>query len=355
MPSPYDKGDCDEKEEDGTTAEQTGFFVEIGCAPEEYERSPDEGRNSVVAVPCYHPVTAWRGRTSGPSGKQRLVWNKADSCGVEVQLPCGGCIGCRLQKSRDWAVRMMHEASLHEDNCFVTLTYNEENLPPGGSLRKKDYQDFMKRLRRRFDDRRIRFFHCGEYGERLGRPHYHACLFGFDFPDRKPFKGEGEGRLDTSAILDSVWGNGFCTVGSVTFDSAAYVARYVMKKVTGPAAADHYARLGPDDVLFAIAPEYSTMSRRPGLGTDWLRRFGMGEVYSADEVIVNGRPAKPPRFYDKKLEEEDGERLKSVVRERLRRSNLKQVKENNTPRRLKDRETVKLAQINMLKRGFESE
>ena len=101
----------------------------------------------------------------------------------ELQLPCGQCVGCRLERSRQWVVRCIHEASLYENNCFLTLTYSDDCLPNGNDLIYRHFQLFMKRLRKRFGSN-IRFYMCGEYGDLFGRPHYHACLFNFDAPDK---------------------------------------------------------------------------------------------------------------------------------------------------------------------------
>lgn len=301
-------------------------------------------------MPCYHPLKAFYGRTCGPSGKARIVFNEAESCGVSVDLPCGQCIGCRLERSRQWAVRCMHEASLHEENCFITLTYRPEDLPADGSLNKKHFQDFMKRLRFRFGERRIRYFHCGEYGEAFSRPHYHACLFGVDFPDKVYYKNAGEDKLYTSAILDSCWGLGFCAVGAVTFESAAYVARYVMKKVTGEAADAHYMRLSEvTGELYPVLPEYVTMSRRPGLARGWFERFG-NEVYPSDEVIVRGFPCRPPRYYDNLFASAHGD-LDCIKLERKR--SMLVHKDNCTADRLKVREQCAQARVALLKRPVE--
>lgn len=194
-------------------------------------------------------------------------------------------------------MRCTHEASLHEKNCFITLTYNDEKIPVDRSLDKTHFQKFMKRLRKKTGEK-IRYYQCGEYGENFGRPHYHALLFGYDFPDKKLYKHSGEYPLWISSSLDSIWGLGFCNIGSVNFESAAYVARYVMKKITGAAAPAHYKNK---------IPEYSTMSRggrgrgSGGIGTGWYEKF-KDEVYPDDEIIVRGKKVKPPRAYDRLLE-----------------------------------------------------
>ena len=133
-------------------------------------------------MPCYTPLKGWRSQERTESGKRAITFRLREGyADMPVDVPCGQCIGCRLERSRQWAVRCMHEASLYENNCFITLTYNEDHIPSDGSLKKDHFQKFMKRLRKKFGAG-IRFFHCGEYGAELSRPHYHAILFNFDPP-----------------------------------------------------------------------------------------------------------------------------------------------------------------------------
>ncbi|AXL15256.1 replication initiator protein [Microviridae sp.] len=245
-------------------------------------------------------------------------------------------------------MRCYHEASLYEDNCFITLTYDDEHLPPGGTLIKHHYQDFMKRLRWTFRPRRIRFFHCGEYGEKFERPHYHACIFNLDMPDKRLYSERDGVPLYTSELLDSLWGHGFTTVGDVTFESAAYVARYVMKKITGEQAAEHYETFDENTgEIFQKQPEYVTMSRRPGIGKGWLEKY-KAEVFPSDTVLINGKLVKPPKFYDNQLPEDELTDIKDV-----RKLNAKQHADNNTTVRLRTRETVKKAQLGNLRRTLE--
>jgi hypothetical protein len=257
-------------------------------------------------MPCYYPLTGYFSKDLNPSGKRSLVFQERLSYdGAPIKVSCGQCVGCRLERSRQWAVRCLHEAQLYTHNCFITLTYDEVHLPrlPNGvpTLVKRDFQLFMKRLRKRFPDVRIREFHCGEYGDLSARPHFHACLFNFDFPDRRLYRVSDGYRLFTSDVLSELWHHqGFCTVGDVTFESAAYVARYVMKKVTGPAASSHYYA-GFDSStgeVFERLPEFVDMSRRPGIGRSWLEKYA-SDVYPHDRVFVRGKMARPPKYYDK--------------------------------------------------------
>lgn len=204
----------------------------------------------------------------------------------------------------------MHEAQLHDANCVVTLTYDDDHLPRDGSLDKPAFPKFIRRLRKAGGV--VRYFHCGEYGE-LGRPHYHGCLFGHDFADKalcEPSKSGADQWV--SAALDGLWPYGIAKIGSLNFESAAYIARYVTKKVTGRAAEGHYARVDDETgEIVQIEPEFATMSRRPGIGRSWFDAF-KSDVYPSDEVICRGRSAKPPRYYDKLLSEDELAPIKSA-------------------------------------------
>lgn len=242
-------------------------------------------------------------------------------------------------------MRCYHEASLHTDNCFITLTYDEHNLPDDSSLNKRHFQLFMKRLRKKFPHTKIRYYHCGEYGENFGRPHYHACLFGFDFADAKPFGGPKNGnQLYTSATLQTLWPFGLSSIGRVTFASAAYVARYIMKKINGDLADHHY--FDPITGVFK-QPEYTTMSRRPGIARDWLTKY-MHETYPDDFCVINGKKVKPPKFYDTQFELLYPAEYGKVRAARKAASRLHV--DNNTPERLKVREAVANARLSQMPR-----
>ena len=267
---------------------------------------------------CYHPLFAWRAppHLVHRSGKRKaIVFNDpCDDRFDRVIIPCGQCIGCRLERSRQWAIRCVHEASLHESNCFLTLTYNDENLPSNGSLNLEDIQLFLKRLRRHVEPVKIRFFQCGEYGEQYQRPHHHCIIFGYDFPDKELIGRNLGNSVYQSATLDRLWGKGFCSIGDVSFESAAYVARYVLKKVTGKEADSHYGDRKPD---------FITMSRRPGLAADWFNKFE-GDVYPKDFLTIrNGLKCHPPKFYDRLYERNHGSNeLAKIVEKRKEKASL---------------------------------
>lgn len=241
----------------------------------------------------------------GRSEKGRFFSAKA----ATLQIPCGQCIECRLKRSREWAIRCVHEASLHKFNCFLTLTYDDAHLR-SPSLNYSDFSGFMKRLRARFPKDRIGFFACGEYGETnpvtneidggLYRPHFHCILFNFNFPDRVPVRMLGRSDLFKSELLDNLWRNGNCKIGEVTFESASYVARYAMKKVTGSKAKSHYMLITADGEMIDRTPELLQMSKRPAIGRRWFEKYG-AHAYASDSVVARGVEMQPPRYYDKLL------------------------------------------------------
>lgn len=240
---------------------------------------------------------------------------------------------------------------MHESNIFVTLTYDNDHLPADRSLVYRDYQLFMKKLKKKFGGKQIRFYMAGEYGEQFGRPHYHACFFGFDLPDKVLWKMERENPLYTSEILTKVWGKGFTSIGGVTFQSAAYVARYIMKKVTGDLAADHYEWMDPETGEFhQRRPEFTNMSRRPGVGSGWFQKF-QKDVFPDDFVVVNGKKVTPPRFYTNQYEVLYPEEVAAIKRRRKKRAAKRSA--DNTPARLRVREKVLESRLTQLKRTLE--
>lgn len=296
---------------------------------------------------CFHPLKAFR------TADGEIIFNphRRDTV-ADLTLPCGQCVGCRLERSRQWAIRCVHEASLHKDNCFITLTYAPEHLPSDNSLNYRDFQLFMKRLRKRFPESKIRFYMCGEYGENFGRPHFHACLFNWNFPDRKLFFTSKHGdKVYRSDTLEELWPFGLCSIGEVTFKSAAYVARYIMKKVTGKGAFKHYHQVDDDGVARETprTPEFTKMSLKPGIGADWLDKY-KSDVYPHDYVVINGKKVKPPRYYDKKYAESDP--FDNDELEFHRFSRAREKLHDNTPERLAVREDVLRAKLSILKRNL---
>lgn len=242
----------------------------------------------------------------------------------------------------------MHEASLYEQNCFVTLTYNDEHLPDGKSLEYEPFQLFMKRLRRRYGSTKIRFYMCGEYGETGDRPHYHACLFNFNFPDRQYFKTTSTGsKLFTSEVLNKLWPYGYATIGEVTFESAAYVARYIMKKVQGKNPLTYQEINKETGEVWYREKEFNHMSLKPGIGRGWYDKYKK-DVFPYDHCIVNGVETKPPRYYYNLLKKENLDMYEEVgyTRENRARKNLA----DNTEERLLVKEQVLEAKLERLQR-----
>lgn len=289
---------------------------------------------------CYKPIPAWKSKGVNENGKSKIVFDsKTDKTNWEaIVVPCGQCIGCRVDRSRQWAVRCVHEASLYPANCFITLTYNDKNLDPSMSLNKRDFVLFMKKLRKRFNGVKavakdngeikypIRFFQCGEYGDKLLRPHYHACLFNFDFDDKILYSVRKGTKLYISDKLMSLWTKGFSTVGDVTFQSAAYVARYITKKVNGEKAFEHYNDVDKEtgEILRSRLPEYTTMSRRPGIGKDWITKY-KNDAFSKDFLTIQGKKFKPPKYYDHIYDSIDPEHMKEIKEKRKEKANENQV------------------------------
>lgn len=323
-------------------------------------------------MPCYSPLKGWRDAETG-------AWrSKASGCDVEMEVACGSCLGCRLDRSRMWAIRLVHEASLYEfgnGNVFVTLTYRDRiectpeqerlglYIPDDWSLAKRHFQLFMKRLRRLYKSRKIKYYHCGEYGAKckhgvdlnehkcevcnFGRPHYHAILFNISFHDLVKYNlVNGEYRY-YSPLLSQIWGYGFCDVGAVNFESAAYVARYCLKKKDGLMAEDWY--LDKETGAF-YQPEYSTMSNGIGQG---FYLSNKSDMFPSDEVPVHGSGVFKgvPRYYEKLFADEDPLTLEAIkeVRKKFREEHA----EEYTPQALESKYKHKVKQIERLKRTVE--
>lgn len=209
----------------------------------------------------------------------------------------------------------------------------------------------MKRLRRRYEPQKIRYFMCGEYGEQLMRPHYHALLFGFDFQDRQLWTTREGINVDTSAQLESLWPKGFSTVGEVTWQTAAYTSRYCLKKITGKDADEHYLKCDlSTGELISITPEYNAMSLRPAIGRTWFEKY-RSDCYPKDFITHEGKKFRVPRYYDKLLEADDPTRLDQLKLQR--RQKAWQWESEQTKERLRSREQCALARTKRLIRPIE--
>lgn len=300
-------------------------------------------------MPCHNPINAWKSRdldhVNTKNGKTRLVFRADQGLkSTHLLIPCGQCAGCRLDKARDWAIRCVHEAQMHKENCFVTLTYSDENLPEQSSLRPRDMVLFLKRLRKSIEPKKVRFFQCGEYGDISARPHHHILLFGVDFPDKLLIRSSSQHPLYSSETLSGLWPHGFASIGALTFDSACYVARYILKKITGPMAQEHYG---------GRKPEYITMSRRPGIGRQFFDLY-TADLYNHDQVVVrDGFLAKPPPYYDAIYEGIDPLHFQKIKSERRKKALLNP--DNTDERRATKAEIAKLKQAKIPRHYEESQ
>lgn len=331
-------------------------------------------------MPCFHPLEAWQHQDGG-----ELLWRELPDA-KPVTVACGQCSGCRLERSRDWATRIMHEAQMHRHNCMVTLTYDNQHLPSDLSLHKNEFPLFIRRLKKALAKREltatqittttsgpmalpriqhhqpiacsagkagVRFYYGGEYGEINGRPHYHACLFGVDFMDKIQHGTTPAGsKLYRSAELTKIWNKGYASVGELNFQSAAYVARYIMKKRTGKIWGDsktHDHIIDPDSgEIHLRLKEFNGMSRRPGIAATWLRAYSNDVRHG--QVIVRGHQANSPRYYDNYIKANN--RLAYLDFKDQRAELAYAQRQHHTPERLAVQEQVHHAKIKTLKRAL---
>jgi len=292
-------------------------------------------------MPCYHPLSAWR----SDSGLVEFVDRGQ---GDRLDLPCGRCIGCRLERSRQWATRIMFESQFHGANSFITLTYDEANCPWPPSLQYPHFQKFMKRLRKS-SPQPLRFFMCGEYGPLNQRPHYHAIIFGHYFPDRVPAGVSKSGQTYyKSRLLEDLWTHGQCSVQDVNLKSIAYCTRYILDKVSSDDDS-LYSSIDADGVIVPRRPEYSACSNNPGIGARWFQLF-RSDVFGHDYVVVDGSKFCVPRYYDKLEARHSG---KEVFEEEYKFARVELGRSkylDNTEERLRVREHVHEARVSTLKR-----
>ena len=334
---------------------------------------------------CDSPLKGFRNMDTGG------IQFRRDNAGEKMEVGCGQCLGCRLDYSRMWAMRITHEASLHEyngGNCFVTLTYRDMEaceswdqvkdglyVPDDWSLNKRHMQLFIKRLRKHFKDQKVRYFYAGEYGRKckhgidlelakcplcsVGRPHYHVCLFNCSFNDLEAYQSDGGIIRYTSPTLERLWGYGFVDVGELNFASASYTARYILKKIGGVKKDDHYMTNDLNGEITFIAPEYVAMSRgnasykgqKVGIGAEWYKKY-KSDVFPSDEVPVPGAGVMQgvPRYYDEILRQEDPGLYEEV--KKVRRVYLKEHSDELTFERLFAKHRCKKARMKMKERSL---
>lgn len=298
---------------------------------------------------CFHPLSAYRDRDGGAP----RIGRRPSEEGDRFELPCGTCIGCRKDRARAWSLRIMHEAQSWDRNLFVTLSYSDDFLPRSLSLEYSDFQKFMKRLRRRFDGvssdragkRPIRFFCAGEYGSLYQRPHFHAVLFNTSFPDLvRLYNGSFR-----SSALEEIWGKGACHIGELTAESAAYVAGYTVDKQYGKVEYDDVVDRETGEV-FSRRPEFCSMSRRPGIGSDWFERFS-ADLFPHDFAIdPEGRKWKVPRYYRDRFEATADAGVVEDIRFRRYQRAAAVDREESSERRRGDREEVAWARVSLRRR-----
>lgn len=321
-------------------------------------------------MPCYHPLKAFQIGVNRVTGNKIMKVCSYDCDGVFqldpdgswygfskdvppfrpfrkvvdfVQVGCGQCIGCRMERSRQWANRLLMELEYHDSAYFVTLTYDDDHIPLSTypdpdtgealfamTLMKRDVQLFMKRLRKTFSGDYIRFFASGEYGPSTLRPHYHLIIFGLHLPDlvlsgRSPlgdpyYSSEALQRVWSTPVRDRLndptsrpTPTGFITIAPVTWESCAYTARYIMKKLNGKEA-DYYKH-------FNIEPPFCLMSRRPGIARQWYEDHPdcMEYEYITISTPKGGKKFRPPRYFEKMFEVDHPEESAKIkaIRQRM--------------------------------------
>lgn len=277
-------------------------------------------------MPCFRPVAAWQ----PPDGGSLQFREKADH--REIEIPCGQCIGCRVQRQQMWAFRCLAEASQHRDNWFATLTYRPEDLPVQGSLCHRHWQLFAKRVRRSLGS--FRYLMCGEYGEQNLRPHYHALLFGLSVPDAHHFGVRRGYPIFRSERLTKLWGLGHVELGTVTAESARYCATYVLKDARPPEVLDEFT-----GELVQLTRPYGRMSLRPGLGDAWIRRY-YPEVFAHGVCYANDKQFVIPKRFKHILEDIDPQAFEQLKCTAIAKA---QSRHDNSADRLAVREQVALS------------
>lgn len=270
-----------------------------------------------------------------------------------MPIPCGHCYGCRSDQRLQWTIRNTHEASLHQDTTFLTLTIDDEHLPWHGSLDRALLQNFLKRLRHECNrvhnptyrnsrpntisnaETRIRFFACGEYGTTTKRAHYHALLYNMWPRDAQVYGAD----TYTSSTMSELWKEGSHQFSRVNPDRIAYVCGYTVKKMGTIRDRTAYGVVDPETgEYFERQPEFAVMSRRPGIGAGWFEKFN--KDLRRGYLHHEGSKVTVPRFYERKYQETYPE---EVEERKLLRAKLRDQHDpkEQTLRRLADKEAVK--------------
>lgn len=325
---------------------------------------------------CFHPLQAFYSKDLNPTGKRSLVFRRDDAHPIAnqyitkkiyyenkhyvvdnnpycFQIPCGQCVGCRLKKSSDWAVRCVHESYCYDNNIFITLTYKpilDENgidIYHNARLDKTHLQKFNKRLRRYLEyypdlfktqkcsyRDSFSYYGCGEYGDKNNRPHFHQLIFNLDFKDKIYYQTHNGNKYYRSPTLEKIWGKGMCVIGELNFKTSAYTARYCMKK------------LSKNDKNYK--GEFAVMSRRVAIGRIFFNKY-FKEIYRDDSIIIEKRHLKPPLYYDCLYRKLNEEHFLSLKTKRKEFAQLQSIKEQN-PSHIYNKEFIKIQQITTLLR-----
>ena len=297
---------------------------------------------------CFSPMKGYRKPGGG------VTFRRSESSGSFLNVKCGMCIGCRADRRDDWVTRLYHEAQTSETSVFFTLTYDSDNLPMGGTLAKKDFQLFMKRLRKRIEPLKIRFFAVGEYGDKTKRPHYHGIIFGFDFPDRGITGSRKGNPVFRSDLLESCWRFGSSELSVCSVGVIKYVAGYHMKKFIGDRSSEYYLeryqrvdyRTGE---IYEVEPEFQLCSTRPGIGHDWYRKFGKSDALANGFCVLDGTRRPIPRYYLYLLEKDDPELYERLMEEKS--TEMERFADDYTDDRLDVRAEVLRRNTNILRSG----
>lgn len=217
---------------------------------------------------------------------------------LSMYVPCGRCTACKIAHSREWSLRLIHELDYHDEAQFVTLTYDDEHLPGDGSLSKRTLQLFFKRYRKYLCDKKIKYFASGEYGEKNGRPHYHAIILGA--MDRN-FRYDPKLKQNVSSVLGEIWQQGHVTVGSVTYDSCRYVCDYTFKKYTEKWNIEKYGTKQPPFQL-----------QSQGIGESYINDNAL-QVLKNQNITYKGVNCGIPLYYKRKLVMSADDRLNDAL------------------------------------------
>lgn len=288
--------------------EQTKLQQELEARPKGQAQKlhSQSSRRNPALMTCTYPLPA----VQNDEGRIVLGRQRQDAAPVEqhLHLPCGECFGCRMDRSRSWAIRMAHELETQGSASFLTLTYSDEHLPAHGALRKRDLDLFFKRLRNRIGP--FRYFACGEYGDKFGRPHYHMVLYGHDLRFTKQsyeirgLEAKSGQKLYGHHAVDDAWGLGNVRIGGVTEASIAYVAGYVVKKAAKEARYLREDLEDPETGELVDGNEFLLMSRRPGIGSDWYEKHKRELLRGDGTIAWAGNRCRLPDYYLSRLRED---------------------------------------------------